>query len=194
MTQFDRMPLVEALRVLHDARGEEIVVTTMGVTREWLKISENPLDMNYIPSAMGHGTGIGLGLALAQPGRHVVVLNGDGSMLMNLSSIVSIVDARASNLTLVVMNNGVYEVTGGQQLPSGETVDYPAMAAAAGFPTTVRFSDMEAWREQRADVFAMPGPRLIELRVAPMLGEPPPVFRHSMPQRIARLQQALGVG
>ena len=110
-----RMPLVPALKVLVVLRAQRIVVTTMGSAREWPKLSNHPLDFHYIPSAMGEAPALGLGLALAKPDREVLVVNGDGAMLMNLGALVTIVASRARNITLVVLNNGVYEVTGGQQ-------------------------------------------------------------------------------
>src|SRR6187402_1943570 len=109
-----RMPFRSALEPLHEARTGEIVVATMGSAREWPKLSQHPLDFQYLPSAMGHAPMVALGLALAQTERHVICLNGDGCMLMGLSSLVSIVAAGATNYTLIVFDNGLYEVTGGQ--------------------------------------------------------------------------------
>src|SRR5207302_10538705 len=63
--------------------------------REWQTISRHPLDFCHAPSCMGHTSAIGLGLALAQPSRHVIVLNGDGSMLMSLGNLVTIAAAKA---------------------------------------------------------------------------------------------------
>ncbi len=79
-----RMPLVAALEVLAGLRRDEIVITTMGAAREWPRLSQHPLDFHYIPSAMGEAPALALGLALALPSREVIVLNGDGCMLMNL--------------------------------------------------------------------------------------------------------------
>src|SRR5882757_1221049 len=113
-----RMPFVEALKVLVPLRQDQIVVTTMGAAREWPKLSRHALDLHYLPSSMGQAPALGLGLALAQPAREVWVLNGDGAMLMNLGCLVTIVASRAENITLIVFDNGIYEVTGGQQTPA----------------------------------------------------------------------------
>src|SRR5580704_11862629 len=112
--QRDRMPLVPALEVVRDRRRDQIVVTTMGSAREWPRLSQHPLDFHYIPSAMGHAPMLALGLALAQPARETIVLNGDGCTLMSLGCLVTIVASGAKNLTLILLENGVYEVTGGQ--------------------------------------------------------------------------------
>jgi sulfopyruvate decarboxylase subunit beta len=187
------MPLVPALEVLRDARGDAIVVTTMGSTREWVKFAAHPLDFHYIPSAMGQGPPLALGLALAQPGREVIVVNGDGCLLMSLGSLVTITASGARNLTHVLIDNGVYEVTGGQRLPAAGRVDFVGMARAAGFPSAVRFDDLEAWRCGAHAALQQPGPRFIQLVVEPQVDVEPPVFRESMPQRIENLRRALGI-
>jgi phosphonopyruvate decarboxylase len=120
----------EAVAVLRDARGpRDIVVPSMGSAREWMALGPlHDLDFVYVPSAMGHATSVGLGLALAQPDRRVIVLSGDGSLLMNLGTLVTISAQSPKNLVLVVFVNGVYEVTGAQATPGSGTVDYVAMA------------------------------------------------------------------
>src|SRR5438128_415822 len=80
----------EALEVLAAHRGNDIVITTMAPIAIWPQLSDTPLDFAYIPSAMGQASALGLGLALAQPDRGVIVVNGDGCMLMNLGSLVTI--------------------------------------------------------------------------------------------------------
>ncbi len=190
-----RMPPVAALEVLRSLRQDEIVVTTMGAAREWPKLSQHPLDFHYIPSAMGEAPALGLGLALAKPNREVLVLNGDGCMLMNLGSLVTIVASRAKNFTLVVFENGVYEVTGGQQTAAASAgghakVDFAAMARAAGFPSVRQFNELDSWQRDAAETLQLAGPRFIILsveRVADYLLESP----GPMHQRLARFQAAL---
>src|SRR6185295_19660147 len=94
-------------------RSDKVVVTTMSAVGIWPTISDTPLDFAYIPSSMGQGPALGLGLALAQPGRGVVVVNGDGCMLMNLGNLVTIAHYPA-DLFLLILDNQLYEVTGGQ--------------------------------------------------------------------------------
>ncbi len=166
----------------------------MGTAREWPKLSEHPLDFHYIPSAMGHLPEIGLGLALARPDREIVVLNGDGSQLMSLGALVTIAACQARNLTLVIADNGVYEVTGGQRTPASGQVDFAGLAQAAGFATAARFDDLETWRQAVSTILAKPGPRLVQLAVAPVFEDYIlHVPKHSpMPERIDRFRQALG--
>ena len=123
-----RMPLVATLEVIRRLRTDQIVVTTMGAAREWPKLSQHPLDFHYVPSSMGQAPPLGLGLALAKPQREVLVLNGDGGMLMNLGCLVTIVASGARNITVIVIENGIFEVTGGQQTPA------PHRGSSQGFP------------------------------------------------------------
>ncbi len=74
----------EALEILAAQRGDPVVISTMGSSGIWPTLSDTPLDFAYIPSSMGQGIALGLGLAIAQPTKQVIVLMGDGSLLMNL--------------------------------------------------------------------------------------------------------------
>jgi sulfopyruvate decarboxylase subunit beta len=186
------MSLVRALEIIRDVRSDEIVVTTMGSAREWPKLSEHPLDFQYLPSAMGHAPMVGLGLALANPQRRVVAFNGDGGMLMSLGCLVTIVAAGAKNLTLIVLDNGLYEVTGGQAT-AGAAVpcDFVGMARAAGFATAERFDDATSWQAACGELLRRPGPTFVQLMVQPVseyqLPAPKP-----MNERIAKFRAAVG--
>ncbi len=195
-----RMPAAEALRVLHALRRpDDVVLTTMGTARDWMALGAGPLDLVFVPSAMGHGTSFGLGLALARPDRRVVVCNGDGSMLMNLGSLVSISAAAPPNLHLVVFDNGVYEVTGAQPTPGAgagradrTSVDFAAMARACGFTAVRHFDDLAAWRDQAGGILDSTGPGFITLDVAPVPGIPGPRSPGPAPERVRRFMESLG--
>jgi hypothetical protein len=111
------------------------------------------------------------------PDRQVIVLNGDGCMLMNLGCLVTITAARAPNFVLIVCDNSVYEVTG-QQLtaaagparPGAPAVDYCAIARAAGFREAYRFDRLDAWESAIRDVLAARGPTFVLLEVEPVPG------------------------
>jgi thiamine pyrophosphate-dependent acetolactate synthase large subunit-like protein len=188
------MPLVPALEVIRDLRRDQIVISSMGTAREWPRLSRHPLDFHYVPSAMGQAPILGLGLALAQPRRSVIVLCGDGSLLMNLGCLVTIAASGATNLTLILFDNGVYEVTGGQKTAASagtDLVDWIAIAKGAGMESAVSFDALEQWRREAAAALALPGPRLIALQVAPVgpdyqLESPGPLA-----ERLAAFQEAL---
>lgn len=195
------MPLTEALQILHAARQDEVVVATMGSGREWAKLPPHPLDLVYVPSSMGQATSVGLGIALAQPQRRVVVCNGDGSMLMNLGSLVTITSRRPENLIVLLMDNGVYEVTGRQQTPGsaglradGRGVDFAAIARSCGFEAVFEFTDLEQWRESVTDILAATGPVFCCLKVESVAGDVAPRSPGPAWERAARLRGALADG
>lgn len=165
------MSLLDALRVVHETRGDAVVVTSMGAAREWgRELEPHPLDFIHVPSSMGQTPAFGLGIALAQPGRRVIVCVGDGSLLMNLGCLVTIAATGARNLTLLVFDNGAYEVTGGQPTPAalvdGEGVDIAGMARAAGFPVVSRIDTLSDWTMEAARLASRPGPVCAVLKAA----------------------------
>jgi thiamine pyrophosphate-dependent acetolactate synthase large subunit-like protein len=172
------MPLKDALIALRDWRGDgDVVISSMGVAREWMTLGEHPLDWVFVPSSMGQATAFGLGLALAQPHRRIVVLSGDGSLLMNLGSLVTITAEQPANLVIVVFDNGVYEITGAQPTPAaaagrkaGDRVDFAALARACGFRSTFHFTGLAEWRAGVAAALAAAGPSFVVLDVAPVPG------------------------
>jgi thiamine pyrophosphate-dependent acetolactate synthase large subunit-like protein len=181
-----------ALEVLAAHRGGHLVVTTMSAVAIWPELSDGPLDFAYLPSAMGQAPALGLGLALAQPGRGVVVVNGEGSMLMNLGSLVTLADHPAP-IYLLILDNGLYEVTGGQTTAGTGHADFAALARAAGIPRTYTFGDLESWRRAAAEALAGPGPVVIWLKVEGRLGQKTPKAPRPMSEQIARLRQGLGL-
>src|ERR1700733_5396766 len=153
----------EALEVILPQRGRRIVVTTMSAAGIWPKLSQSPLDFAYLPSSMGHAPSLGLGLALAQPERGVIVLNGDGCMLMNLGSLVTLA-RHPANIYLVILDNGIYEVTGGQEHAGGGQVDSAAPARAANIARTYTFTTVADWQAGAAEALSGPGPVVIHLK------------------------------
>ena len=187
-----RMDPRDALLAVHAARREEdVVITTMATARDWMTFPQSPLDVVFVPSAMSHATSMGLGIALAQPARRVIVCNGDGSMLMNLGSLVSIVGAKATNLTVIVFDNGIYEVTGAQPVPASNAVDFATIARGAGFRTVDEFRNLEDWKHRAAGVLEAPGPTFVWLRVEPVTGIPGPKSPGPAGERARRLMERL---
>ena len=147
------IPLIDALEVIHQYRQDAVVITTMGAAREWQKLEPHPKDLVYMPSSMGQGPPLGLGIALAKPDQRVIVVNGDGCLLMNLGCLVTISAQAPKNFTLIVVDNGVYEVTGGQatvgdksKRAGDDPVNFADLARAAGFTEVYEFDDAEAFR------------------------------------------------
>ena len=190
------MSMREAVAVLRDARGpNDIVIPSMGSAREWMALGPvQDLDFILVPSAMGHATSVGLGLALAQPDRRVIVLSGDGSLLMNLGSLVTIGAESPPNLVIVVFVNGVYEVTGAQVTPGPEgiPVDYAAFARASGIKSVFRWSSLDDWRSGIESALGAVGPTLVVLDVAPVPGAVGPRSPGPTGERVKRFMAAVG--
>ena len=126
----------EAVRELLRERGELICVAGLGAPAYDLAACGNdPLDFP-LWGAMGGAAMVGLGLALAQPGRTVLVITGDGEMLMGLGSLATIAAQRPPNLRLVVLDNERYGETGQQRTHTAMGVDLAAVARGCGFPHT----------------------------------------------------------
>jgi thiamine pyrophosphate-dependent acetolactate synthase large subunit-like protein len=188
------MTLREALAVLAAHRGERIVVTTMSPIGVWRGLSDTPLDFAYIPSAMGHAPALGLGLALAQPERGVIVVNGDGCMLMSLGSLVTLANTPA-DVFLLIIDNGQYEVTGGQPTAGAGHADFAGLARGAGIKRVYAFDTVEAWRTGAAEALTGKGPVTVVLKVQGLLGQKTPRPPRPMGEQIARLRKALvGLG
>lgn len=198
----ERMSQMDALRALHAARRpDDLIITSMGAARDWMVLGAGPLDLPLVPSSMGTAPAIGLGIALAQPTRRVIVVNGDGAMLMNLGSLVTITAAAPANLILILADNGVYEVTGAQPTPGspaaradGASVDFLGMARAAGFRSLHRWSNAVAWARHVAHVLDVPGPTFVLLDVASVPGAVGPRSPGPAPARARELRQHLLVG
>jgi len=188
-----RMPVAAALQALIAARQEnQIVITNQASARVWPQLAEHPLDFHYNPSTMGGAIPLGLGLAIAQPERQVVVVSGDGSLLMSLGALATVIGTGGRNLTIVVLSNGMYEVTGGQKTPGGSgPLDLAGIARACGFPTALDFAELSAWQSRAAEIPSLPGPRLISLAVAPTPKELLATATPPLGQQLARLQRAL---
>lgn len=180
----------QALEVLARHRGERIVIATMASIAVWPQLSDRPFDFAYMPSAMGQGPALGLGLALAHPERGVIVLNGDGSMLMNLGSLVTLANHPA-NVYLVIMDNGIYEVTGGQPTAGTGHTDFAGLARAAGIQRVYTFDALESWQAVAGEALSGPGPVVIWLKVVGRMGQKTPTAPRPMAEQITRLKKAL---
>ena len=150
----------------------------MGVTRPWGRISNHPLDFASADSAMGHTADLALGIALAQPSRRVVCLNGDGSMLMNLGTLVTIAESGAKNMVLFVLENGTYEITGNQPVPGAGRVDFPGLARAAGFPRVYSFNRDVGYEATLPEILTVEGP--VFVGVGMERGSEGPISRSSV--------------
>jgi len=155
----------ELLKPLAGLRTDQVVVTCMSVTRPWGRISDHDLDFASADSAMGHTADLALGIALAQPRRRVICLNGDGSMLMSLGTLASIVEADPKNLVLFVLENGAYEITGNQPIPGAGRIDFGGLARAAGFPRVYDLAWASDYESVLPGLLSKEGPIFVSVQV-----------------------------
>jgi sulfopyruvate decarboxylase subunit beta len=154
----------EVLQTLAKHRTDELVLTTMSVAQEWPSYSQSDYDFNALGTGMGHLPDMGLGLAVACPDRKVLILNGDGSMLMNLGVLVSIAHTAPRNLILFVFENEIYEVTGGQPIPGRGRTNFAAMAKGAGFAHTFEFAELSAFDKELPNILTLDGPVFVTIQ------------------------------
>ncbi|MCX7700283.1 MAG: thiamine pyrophosphate-dependent enzyme, partial [Gemmataceae bacterium] len=173
-------------------RGDRIVIPTMGAVGVWPEWSDSAADFFYMPSSMGQGPALGLGLALAQPRRGVIVLTGDGSLLMNLGCLVTIAQHPA-NLWVILLDNGQYEITGGQPVPGSRRTNFAQIAEGAGITRVYSFQEAASWDASAGEVFDGVGPVFVWLRVEPRAGQRTPHPPRPMSEQISRLQTELGL-
>ncbi len=159
-------PRDEALKALiPHVTKDDIVVAVYQSCFDWLAL--NPRDLNYVAvGAMGQASSHGLGLAIANPDRRVIVLDGDGSLLMNLGALVTIANSGVTNLYHFLSANRVYEVNGAHPLPGAEQVDFAAMAQASGYAGSRSFNDLENFTTALPEVLNTPGPQMSVLEIA----------------------------
>jgi len=157
----------ECLKVLaRHITDRDIVLPVYSTAFDWIAIRPHPL--NYLAhGAMGLASSHGLGLALGRPDRRVIVLDGDGSLLMNLGSLVTIAEAAPANLIHFVCENGTYEANGGHPIPNRNHVDFAGFARAAGYRSVHGFGDLAIFTQQVGSILAEEGPVFIDLKVTP---------------------------
>jgi len=184
---------LEAQKVISRHRGNAVVVPTMSTNFEWPQVSTNPdLDVMF-SGAMGKASSVGLGVALARPDRKVIVLDGDGSLLMNLGSLVTIANLAPPNLIHFVFENDVYRTTGGQPIPRAGKISFTGLAAAAGYANMHEFADLESLERNIEAVLNEVGPTLVCLKIVPTSERSPfplTTFLSIIPRFKAALQRS----
>src|ERR671939_649560 len=161
----------DAIAALVSNRGDAITITTEQAIGAWRAAAAEP--PNEIPDhldivgCMGSASTIALGIALAQPNRKVIIVDGDGSLLMQLGSLVTIAGAAPPNLFHFVFENGVYETSGSQPLPGEGRFDLAEMARAAGYGHVARFEDAAEFGAALPGLLRRTGPVFVSVRTEP---------------------------
>ncbi len=159
MARFDLTQRLVAL-----LKHEEAVIGGIGNSNfDLWGAGRRPLNF-YMLGSMGLAVPIALGVAIAQPQRRVVALEGDGSILMQLGSLATVANRRQSNLLIVILDNGSYQITGGQTTATGQGADIVAIARGAGLAQSAWAADETHYEEMVTQALAEPGPWLIAVR------------------------------
>jgi thiamine pyrophosphate-dependent acetolactate synthase large subunit-like protein len=131
----------ETVKTLLAERGDALVVAGLGSPTYDVAASGDDARNFYLWGAMGGASMIGLGLALARPERRVLVVTGDGEMLMGLGALATIAVKRPANLAIVVLDNGAFGETGMQPSHTASCADLAAIAKASGIAASIAIED-----------------------------------------------------
>ena len=159
---------MKALEMLAENRTNEVVVTTMSTARTWPAITSRP-DLDYrLSGCMGKASSVGLGIALARPDVRVLVLDGDGSLLMNLGSLVTVASQAPKNFIHVLFDGATYDTSGAQPTPGHEVIDWAGLAKSSGYKVSVNIDNDEDLAQQWPSLLAAEGPVFVRLSVDSM--------------------------
>jgi thiamine pyrophosphate-dependent acetolactate synthase large subunit-like protein len=169
-------------RLVERLKNEEAVIAGIGNTNFDLIAAGHRPQNFYMLGSMGLACPIALGVALAQPQRGVIALEGDGSILMMLGSLATIANMRPANLTIVIWDNGIYQITGKQATATSGPTDIVALARGAGLPRSEWVRDAAHFDTLIDRGFAQGGPVLLAVKIddQPGQGRPardPPLIR-----------------
>ena len=180
-TTLHRRDVVNALLA---ERGEMLIVAGLGSTA-WDVTAAGDHDLSFpLWGAMGSAVMIGLGMALAKPRHRVLVITGDGEMLMGLGSLATAGVQQPKNLSVVVIDNERYGETGMQKTHTASGVDLAAIAKGAGFGNVLKVHEAKGMSALRNLVYEKAGPNFAQVKV---LAEKVPIF---LPPREGALLKA----
>ena len=171
----------DAMRAVQQHDKGDVVLTTETAIWAWEDVLKDE-DLHLPIPSMSKGSSVALGVALAHPDRRVVLWDGDGGLLMNLGSLVTVAGSAPRNLYHVVLDNGMYAMTGGQPTPNSGTVSYTELAQGAGYARTFEFDDLEEWTTGIGEVLDQEGPVLIVVKTEPEITD----WRNAPPNRMSR--------
>ncbi|MGY3125043.1 sulfopyruvate decarboxylase alpha subunit [Bradyrhizobium sp. S3.14.4] len=152
-------------RLIARLKHEEAVIGGIGNTNFDLWAAGHRPQNFYMLGSMGLAFPIALGVALAQPDRRVFALEGDGSLLMQLGALATIAALRPKNLIMIVMDNGIYQITGAQPTPAASVADIVAIASGSGLANSAWAADEEDFERLVDEALSASEPSLIAVRI-----------------------------
>lgn len=152
-------------RAVAQLKHEEAVIGGIGNTNFDLWTAGHRPQNFYMLGSMGLAFPIALGAALAQPARRIFAIEGDGSLLMQLGCLTTIASLAPKNLTMIVMDNGMYQITGAQPTPAAAVSDIVAIAAGCGLGQSTWAADEDDFERLIDDALVNGGPTFIAVRI-----------------------------
>ncbi|MBI3333368.1 MAG: sulfopyruvate decarboxylase subunit beta [Candidatus Omnitrophica bacterium] len=182
----------EAIGIVARELTDELVVCTTGYTCRDMQAAADRAANFYMIGSMGCAASIGLGMALSSPGRRVLVLDGDGALLMGLGVLPMVGTLKPRNLIHLVLDNGVFASTGNQPTYS-RSVALDSLARAAGYSVLKRAETAEELKRGWGEVRSQAGPIFFLVKCRPDAGQPMERVRLSPEAITDRFREAVGV-
>ena len=179
------IPGIEALKIISRHQGDSVMITTETPFTIWDSISDRQEFHLPLINSMSKASSIGLGVALGRPDLKVQVVDSDGSLLMNLGSLVTIANMAPPNFIHFVYQNNVYGLSGAQPLPGAEKFSFTGLAKAAGYPNVFEFDELEEFSLAMPEILEKSGPTLVCLKVddeGPKPKLPARMTKHAYPE------------
>jgi phosphonopyruvate decarboxylase len=158
-----RKPFLDAL--VAALVPDDVVVSCLGANSRWLPHMNVTVPVFALCDSMSAAVPLALGVALSRPDRHVIALEGDGSLLMSPNVLATVAAARPGNLTVALWVNGHYESSGGQSLPAAP-VDWVALASASGIGRVTSVDSPAALAQALAASRGGEGPAVLVIPIA----------------------------
>ena len=153
---------LEATRYLVEQLTDEPIVASCGNPKfDLFSAAPNRKGNFYMWNSMGMASSIGLGLSMTRPDKKVIVLDGDGALLMNLNSLTTTAAKAPPNLVHIVWDNEQFQITGGQQTHTSGKADIESIAKGAGFKQAVTVDTYAAFKNALSEILLQPGPSIL---------------------------------
>lgn len=159
-------------RAFADTLTDQLLVTGIGNATNDVYAAGDRAQNFYMRGSMGAGVPIAFGLARARPQDRIVCIEGDGSVLMNLGALATVGSYGPKNLAIVILDNGAYQITGGQPTHTASGVDLAAVARGCGIESSSRVDSLTDFMATLGRILDTPGPHVLVASVDRTLSDP----------------------
>jgi sulfopyruvate decarboxylase subunit beta len=156
---------VDAMRAIYPEMSCCVVVTNMGAAPAELYSLGHQPGFFYLWHSMGLASSVGLGIALSRPELQVIVIDGDGSLLMNLGALVTVASQGPKNMVHVVFDGATYDTSGAQPTPGKDLIDWAGLAKAAGYKVSANIESADELAKQWPSLLMAEGPVFVRISV-----------------------------